>query len=148
MNELTGPELTVRLRSLLPPAQQGFYDSELDSYSYVVDGESKPSISICGALLALVWPFARCAAEGDTATVIAVLDEMERLLREYPDPEPRDGTVANSVLACFLEDALPVALPAHHVIRPHIGPLIEAHARLYEPSWLLPEPASRDIAER
>lgn len=140
MNEPTGPQLAARLRALLPSDRQASYDDNLESVSYQVNGEAGRTNSACGALMALTGPFRECLDEGDFATAGRLVDEMERLLGEFPDPTGLDGSIANSVLACFLESVLPVDRAAHDAIRPHIGPLIESHAKRFDPWWLRPEP--------
>lgn len=137
MNEPSGADLARTLRSTLPSEFSSAFDDGVESLA--VGGDLTP----CGALMALGWVFRDLVEQGREPAIKAVLDLVEDLLVRFaPGPgEPiSDGTVYNSVLACFLEDVLPVRADKFGLVTPHIGPAIRRWAAEHEAWWLLPEP--------
>ena len=84
---------------------------------------------MCGVLTALAYCFNRLVDDHEGPAIRAILATLDDLLIEFAPVPPDgaiDGTVYNSVLACFFEVVLPVDPAERASVMPHLGPVARA----------------------
>jgi len=136
MDEPSAAEIASALRGLLPDELLAQFDDDMSAYADL-DGD----VSLCGVLLAFSGSFRLLIRKRDAASIRDVLAFVDDLLvRHQPEGGvgPRDGSVYNSLLACFLENVLPVRPEEFPVVGPYLGPGVCAHASKFEAWWLEP----------
>jgi hypothetical protein len=141
MAEIASRDLAARLRDLLPEAMRSTFDEDATDFE-----DDSGEIHVCGVFLAFGWSFRRLIADRDAPAIKAILAVIDELLEEFAPPPgvgPADGSVYNSILACFFENVLPVRSEELEIVVPFLGPKLRAHALEYDPWWLEPRPNAR-----
>ena len=138
VDDTSGRDLARRLRELLPEHRRDLFDDMLELFTSETGG-----VSWCGAFAALSAPFNALVEASERPAIAAILGMVDDVLASS-EPAPGstvDGSgLHNSVLACFLENVLPVRADRFTVVAPLIGLRTRRWAEQHDPWWLEPAP--------